>query len=168
MRSVVQQLGCQHLLGLQAKLRAYQGPGYEGGVLNEAEVLADQVLVQFPDQLGKDEQERVTQARAEIAAQQAQRHWNRAEFYAKGKHYTSARIYYALIARDYPKTMLAQASRERLGKINGLDDVSDDPFPMLTRVLNPDSLKEAELDAMAESDAMIAREDNSGMGAPLR
>ncbi|MEI8229210.1 MAG: DNA repair protein RecO [Planctomycetota bacterium] len=157
-----------HLLGLQAKLRAYQGPGYEGGVLNEAEVLADQVLVQFPDQLGKEEQERVTQARAEIAAQQAQRHWNRAEFYAKGKHYTSARIYYALIARDYPKTMLAQASREKLGKINGLDDVSDDPFPMLTRVLNPDSLKEAELDAMAESDAMIAREDNSGMGAPLR
>ncbi|MEI7780531.1 MAG: tetratricopeptide repeat protein, partial [Planctomycetota bacterium] len=157
-----------HLLGLQAKLRAYQGPGYEGGVLNEAEGLADQILVQFPDQLDKDEQERVTQMRAEIAAQQAQRHWNRAEFYAKGKHYTSARIYYALIARDYSKTMLAQASREKLGKINGLEDVSDDPFPLLTRVLNPDSLKEAELDAMAESDAMIAREDNSGMGAPLR
>ena len=106
--------------------------------------------------------------RAEIAAQQALRHWTRAEFYAKGKHYTSARIYYALIARDYPKTMLAQQSRDRLGTINGLADVSDDPFPLLTRVLNPDSLKEAELDAMAEADAMIAREDNSGIGPQIR
>ena len=124
--------------------------------------------VQFPDQLDPDERDRVAKTRAEIAAQQAQRHWNRAEFYAKGKHYTSARIYYALIARDYPKTMLAQVSREKLGKLEGLADVSDDPFPMLTRILNPDSLKEAELDAMAEADAVIAREDNSGIGAPIR
>jgi len=157
-----------HLLGLQAKLRAYQGPGYEGGVLDEAEILADQILVQFPDQLDGDEQDRVAKTRAEIAAQQAQRHWNRAEFYAKGKHYTSARIYYALIARDYPKTMLAQASREKLNVLEGRPDVSDDPLPMLTRVLNPDSLKEAELDAMAEADAVIARGDNSGTGAPIR
>ena len=157
-----------HLLGLQAKLRAYQGPGYEGGVLDEAEMLADQTLVQFPDQLAKDEAERVQTTRAAIAAQQAQRHWNRAEFYSKGKHYTSARIYYALIARDYPKTMLAQQARDRLDSINGLADVSDNPFPMLTAVLNPDSLKEAELDAMAEADTAIARGDNSGIAPPLR
>jgi|GEM_PF-87873 DNA repair protein RecO (recombination protein O) len=157
-----------HLLGLQSKLRAYQGPGYEGGVLDDAEVLADQILVQFPDQLDKDEQERVVKVRAEVAAQQAMRHWNRAEFYSKGKHYTSARIYYALIARDYPKTQLAEASREKLNLIAGKEDVSDDPFPMLTRVLNPDSLKEAELDAMAEADAIIARDDNSGAAPPLR
>jgi outer membrane protein assembly factor BamD (BamD/ComL family) len=157
-----------HLLGLQAKLRAYQGPGYEGGVLDEAEMLADQTLVQFPDQLAKDEAERMQTTRAAIAAQQAQRHWNRAEFYSKGKHYTSARIYYALIARDYPKTMLAQQARDRLDSINGLADVSDNPFPMLTAVLNPDSLKEAELDAMAEADTAIARGDNSGIAPPLR
>jgi len=157
-----------HLLGLQAKLRAYQGPGYEGGILGEAEVLADQVLVQFPDQLTAADQERVQKSRAEIAAQQALRHWKRAEFYAKGKHYTSARIYYALIARDYPDTMLAQESRTKFAQIKDLNDVSDNPFPLLTRVLNPDSLKEAELDAMAEADAMIAREDPSGIAPPLR
>ena len=157
-----------HLLGLQAKLRAYQGPGYEGGVLDEAEILADQTMVQFPDQLNAEESERVQTSRAAIAAQQAQRHWNRAEFYAKGKHYTSARIYYALIARDYPKTMLAQQARDRLDKYNGLEDVSDNPFPTLTALLNPDSLKEAELDAMAEADTAIARGDNSGIAPPLR
>ncbi|NCX99514.1 MAG: hypothetical protein EBX35_13305, partial [Planctomycetia bacterium] len=157
-----------HLLGLQAKLRAYQGPGYEGGVLDEAELLADQTLVQFPDQLSADESERVQTTRAAIAAQQATRHWNRAEFYAKGKHYTSARIYYALIARDYPKTMLAQQARDRLDAYKDLDDVSDNPFPMLTALLNPDSLKEAELDAMAEADTAIARGDTSGIAPPLR
>jgi hypothetical protein len=33
-----------HLFALQAKLRAYQGPAYEGGMLDEAEILADQIL----------------------------------------------------------------------------------------------------------------------------
>ncbi|MFM7205272.1 MAG: tetratricopeptide repeat protein [Planctomycetaceae bacterium] len=155
-----------HLLGLQSKLRAYQGPGYEGGILDEAEILADQVLVQFPDQLGRDEAERVETTRAEIAAQQATRHWRRAEFYAKGKHYSSARIYYAMIARDYPKTQLAQQAREKYLAIKDTPDVSDDPLPLLTRVLNPDSLKEAELDAMAEAETQIARQNESGIDPP--
>ncbi|MFM7250184.1 MAG: tetratricopeptide repeat protein [Planctomycetaceae bacterium] len=150
-----------HLLGLQSKLRAYQGPGYEGGVLDEAEVLADQTLVQFPDQLAREDQDRVLGVRAEIHAQQALRHWNRAEFYAKGQHYTSARIYYALIARDRPQTLLAAKARERLGEIAGKDDVSDNPFPTLTAWLNPDSLKEAELDAIVETGAVIARENDA-------
>jgi outer membrane protein assembly factor BamD (BamD/ComL family) len=156
-----------HLLGLQSKLHAYQGPGYEGGILEEAEILADQVVVQFPDQLSRDEEERVEKTRGEIAAQQALRHWQRAEFYAKGKHYASARIYYALIARDYPKTMLAEQARTKYQTIRDKTDVSDDPFPMLTRVLNPDSLKEAELDAMAEAETQIARQDESGVAPPL-
>jgi recombinational DNA repair protein (RecF pathway)/outer membrane protein assembly factor BamD (BamD/ComL family) len=157
-----------HLFGLQAKLQAYQGAAYEGGVLDEAELLADQVLVQFPDQLSTEDEERVMKARAEIAAQQATRHWDRAEFYAKGKHYSSARIYYAMIARDYPRTMLAERARSRLGDLEGLEDVSDNPLPMLTQLLNPDSLKEAELDAMAEADEVIARQDASGAGPQIR
>ena len=106
--------------------------------------------------------------RGEIAARQAERHWRRAEFYAKGNHYTAARMYYAMIARDYPTTMLAQAAREKFQAIQGLEDVSDDPFPMLTRVLNPDSLKEAELDAMAEAaeQTAIASEPDDGTAPP--
>ena len=157
-----------HLLGLQSKLYAYQGAGYEGGILDEAEILADQTLVQFPDQLGREEEARVEKTRGDIAARQAERHWRRAEFYSKGKHYSAARIYYAMIARDYPATMLAQAAREKYQSIQGLEDVSDDPFPMLTRVLNPDSLKEAELDAMAEAaeQTAIAREPDDGTAPP--
>jgi len=158
-----------HLLGLQSKLQAYQGPAYEGSVLEEASVLADQVVVQFPDQLSQEEEARVKRTRQEIATQLADRHWKRAEFYAKGKHYTSARIYYALVARDYDDTPLAQAAQQRYQDIAGLEDVSDDPFPMLTRVMNPDSLKDAELDAMAaesEAQTAIAREPAKGTDPP--
>jgi hypothetical protein len=137
-------------------------------VLEEAGILADQVLVQFPDQLSREEEGRVEKTREVIASQLAQRHWRRAEFYAKGRHYTSARIYYALVARDYPDTQLALAAREKYQAIAGLEDVSDDPFPMLTRILNPDSLKEAELDAMAEAETQtaIAREPDPGTTPP--
>ena len=155
-----------HVLGLQAKLRAYQGPGYEGSALDEAEVLADQVLVQFPDKLSPEESARMEKTRAEIAALQAQRLWDRAEFYAKGKHYTSARMYYAMIAKDYPATQLAQQARGRFDRIRDLADASDDPFPALSRMLNPDRLKEAELDAMAEAETQIARQDESGIAPP--
>ena len=158
-----------YLLGIQAKLRAYQGPGYEGGMLDEAGLLADQVLVQFPDQLSREEEDRMQKTRAEIAAQQAQRHFNRAEFYAKGQHYSSARIYYALVARDYPETPLGEQALAKFDGIRDLQDVSDDPFPMLTRVLNPDALKEAELDSMveAEGETVIARQDSPQPGKPL-
>lgn len=37
-----------HMLGLQSKIHAYQGAGYEGAILNEAEMLSEQLLVQFP------------------------------------------------------------------------------------------------------------------------
>ncbi len=156
-----------HVLGLQAKLRAYEGSAYEGSVLDEAEVLAEQVLVQFPDRLSREEETRVERTRAEIAAQQAKRLWDRAEFYAKGKHYTSARMYYAMIAKDYPATQLAEQSRARFDQIRDLADASDDPFPALSRILNPDRLKEAELDAIAEAETAIAREDTSGAARPL-
>jgi tetratricopeptide (TPR) repeat protein len=144
---------------LQSKLRSYQGPAYEGGVLDEAEILADQTLVQFPDQLESDEERRLMETRARIAEQQAKRHFNRASFYEKGEHYAAARIYYSLVARDYPKTSLATNALARLEDIQGLEDVSDNPFPTLTAFLNPDSLKEAELDAMAEADVTEAVAD---------
>ena len=124
--------------------------------------------MQFPDQLSREEEDRVDRTRGAIAAQLADRHWRRAEFYAKGRHYTSARIYYALVARDYGDTQLALAAREKYQAIAGLEDVSDNPFPTLTAILNPDSLKEAELDAMAEAETQtaIAREPDAGDTPP--
>ena len=64
--------------------------------------------------------------------------------------------------------MLAQQARKQLEGIAGLEDFNDNPWPTLTAFLNPDSLKEAELDAMAEADTVIASQDSTGESQPLR
>ncbi len=45
-----------HLLGLQAKMRVYQGKYYDPTALNEAGEIADQALSQYGSQLGKEQE----------------------------------------------------------------------------------------------------------------
>ncbi|MBI3837118.1 MAG: tetratricopeptide repeat protein [Planctomycetia bacterium] len=123
-----------HLLGLRCKLLKYQGPGYEGTPLDEAEELATQLLTQFPQELA-NERERVVQVRAGIRDQRALREWDMAEYYAKGKYYGASRMYYEKIAKEYPETRLAQESRTRLDQYKGLPDSPTPPLQWLVNVL---------------------------------
>jgi outer membrane protein assembly factor BamD (BamD/ComL family) len=110
-----------HLLGLQCKLRKYQGPDYEGKPLEEAQELLEQLVTQFPDKVA-GERDRITKMRAEVAAQMALRDWNMAQYYANGRHYTAARYYYRRLAENHPQTRLAQEARDQLAKIDGQPD----------------------------------------------
>jgi outer membrane protein assembly factor BamD (BamD/ComL family) len=110
-----------HLLGLQCKLRKYQGPDYDGKPLEEAAQLVEQLLSQFPDRVA-DERPRIMKMRAEVAAQLALRDWSMAEYYDNGKHYAAARYYYRRLAEDHPQTRLASAARDRLAAIDGQPD----------------------------------------------
>ena len=59
-----------HLLGFKTKLLCYQGPDYDPRPLDEADLLAKQLLTQFPNDLGserqkiQDEQARIIHCRA--------------------------------------------------------------------------------------------------------
>ncbi len=53
-----------HILGLQAKMRVYQGKYYDPTALNEAGEIADQTLAQFGDQLGPEQDSRGQGAKA--------------------------------------------------------------------------------------------------------
>jgi outer membrane protein assembly factor BamD (BamD/ComL family) len=108
-----------HLLGLQTKLKKYQGADYEGKPLDEAEELINQLVTQFPRELG-DERERMLKIRAEIRTQKAMREWNIAEFYSQSKHYGAARIYYENIAKTYPDTSVAKEALAKIGEIKDL------------------------------------------------
>jgi len=104
-----------HLLGLQCKLRRYQGADYDGTVLEEAETLAEQLLKQFHSELKTDEERtRIEQLRGKVAAQRALRDWQMAEDYAGRKQYRAARIYWNAIIKDYPGTKLADEAQSRL------------------------------------------------------
>ncbi len=111
-----------HLLGLQCKLKKYQGPDYDGTPLKEAEELSEQLLSQFPDKIRQDK-ERVVKARAEVAALASLRDWQLAQYYEGRKSYGAARYYLNQIVEKYPTTHIAKLSRERLASFEGQPDV---------------------------------------------
>lgn len=128
-----------HLLGLRAKMKRYQGPSYDVKPIKDADEVAQQLLNQFSTELG-DEREKIVQVRAEIVAQHALREFNTAEWYYKGKHYTSAKIYYATVISEFPDTKLAEQSKTRIDACKDLPDAKP-PFEWLVKVL-PQSKKE--------------------------
>jgi outer membrane protein assembly factor BamD (BamD/ComL family) len=143
-----------HLLGIQAKLRRYQGPGYDDRPLKEAEELVDQTLAQFGSELGA-ERDRLVTAKGEIHAQQALRDWTIAQFYEKGEHYASAKVYYNDIVKSYPQTKIAEAAETRLAAIGPLPDNPPDHFKFLADIFDG-----------GDPDAVIARQ--APADAPVR
>ena len=120
-----------HLLGLQAKMRVYQGTLYPSIPLNEAKKIADQTITQFGDKLGP-ERERVLRARAQINEEKANREFVLAEYYEKHKYYGAARMYYQSAIKEYPGTEKAKEAQTRLEKIRNEPDVPPNYFKWLT------------------------------------
>ena len=146
-----------HLLGLRCKLLRYQGPGYEGGPLDEAEDLATQLLTQFPRELG-NEKEKVLQVRSGVRNQRALRDFNLAEYYAKGKYYGASKMYYAKVSKNYPDTQLAKESRSRMEQIEAEPDNPTPPFEWLVNLM-PQSTREGPV--LPKNMATVATNPNS-------
>jgi outer membrane protein assembly factor BamD (BamD/ComL family) len=122
-----------HLLGLQSKLRAYQGPEYDGIELVDAEKLIDQTLTQFPDQL-KEERERIVETRRLVQAQRAERDWNVGQHYDRLEYYRAAIFYYQGIIKDYPDTAFADMARNRINEVKDLPPMPPNRFEWLTNL----------------------------------
>ena len=125
-----------HVLGLQSKLRRYEGPDYDVQPLDDADEVAAQLLAQFSRELG-DEQERAVEARAWIRAAKAEREFNIAEYYFRGKYYGASKIYYTAVADTYPDTRLAQVARERIEEVKDKPPAPKKPFAWLDKVIAP-------------------------------
>jgi len=108
-----------HILGLQCKLRKYQGPDYDGKPLDEAKKIVKQLKQQFRGNLTAEEQERLSVVEAQINQELAARDFKIAKYYDGIKYYGSAKFYYAKIARDYPGTPIAEESTERYIALGG-------------------------------------------------
>lgn len=141
-----------HLLGLQCKLRKYQGPDYDVTPLVEADKLAEQLLTQFPNQIDP-ERERVEQTRRGIAAARAMQDWTVAEYFVGRGYYGAARFYYEQIVHDYPSTNLAEESRKRLGEIASEPDVPAQKLDWLVKVF-PDGKKGPVIAAQPSADTV--------------
>jgi outer membrane protein assembly factor BamD (BamD/ComL family) len=117
-----------HLLGLQAKLRKYQGENYDGTPLEEAKTLVKQLNSQFSGRLSKEEKDRLVTVQAQLHQEVANRDYRMAAYYDNKKDYGAARFYYAQVIQKYPDTELAKQSHERVGEIK------DEPESAPTRL----------------------------------
>lgn len=106
-----------HVLGLQAKLRKYQGEDYDGTPLEEAKVLVKQLRTQFAGRLPADEKERLHTIEGQLNLELATRDYRMAEHNDGTKHYGAARHYYGKVLKDYPNTELATKARDRMAQI---------------------------------------------------
>ena len=108
-----------HLLGLQAKLRKYQGADYDGSPLEEAKTLVKQLRSQFAGRLPNEEKERLRTVEGQLNLEIATRDYRMAEYFDNTKYYGAARHYYAEVIKKYPDTDLAKQARERMAQIGG-------------------------------------------------
>ena len=108
-----------HLLGLQAKLRKYQGSDYDGTPLEEAQLLVKQLRTNFAGELSAEERERLQVVSGQLHQELASRDMQMAQFYDGTKSYGSAKTYYAEVIDKYPDSELAQRARERLTELAG-------------------------------------------------
>ncbi len=108
-----------HILGLQCKLRKYQGPDYDGTPLLEAKKLVKQLKTQFAGEMNTEERNRLAEIRATLIKQLAARDFKRAKGYDTTEHFESARFYYSELVRDYPDTPLAELAKQRYQELAG-------------------------------------------------
>jgi outer membrane protein assembly factor BamD (BamD/ComL family) len=119
-----------HVLGVQSKMRVYQGKFYDATALKEAHEIADSALMQFGPKLG-EEQARMAQARIQIIEKEADNEFSIGQYYEKNKYYRAARTYYTTVVQDYPTTKKAQQAKERLAAIQNEPDVPPNQFQWL-------------------------------------
>jgi outer membrane protein assembly factor BamD (BamD/ComL family) len=106
-----------HLLGLQSKLRKYQGSDYDGSPLEEAQVLVKQLRTNFGSQLSGEERERLQTVSAQLHQELASRDMQMAQFYDGTKNYGSAKTYYAEVINKYPDSEFAQTAKSRMTEL---------------------------------------------------
>ncbi len=111
-----------HILGLQCKLRIYQGEDYDATPLTEAKKIVKQLKIQFAGELNAEERERLAEIQAQLNEKLAERELKMAKYYDDGEHYGSAKFYYAQIVKNFPDTPIAEQARSRYVELGGEPD----------------------------------------------
>jgi TolA-binding protein len=120
-----------HILEMKSKMNMYQGPQYDGAVLDDADEVAKQALMQFGKELG-NERQWVIDTRNTIVQEKAMRDWQIGQYYERKGYYGAARYYYQTLLKDYPRTEVAPVAQKRLGEIQSYPEKPPDYFWWLT------------------------------------
>ena len=122
-----------HLLGLQCKLKIYQGPQYSVKPMDDAEKLIRQVYRSFPDESQKNH-DYLVKVWQEIRLNKAKHDWAMARYYDRRGEYAAARQYYARVQREYQDTSLAKDAKQSLARLGNAPAEREQPLPWLARM----------------------------------
>lgn len=166
-----------HILGLQCKMRMYQGPDYDGGPLLEAKKLSKQIRVQFVGQLNDEDRSRLQVDEAKLQKLLAEREMSRAEYYKKNGYNGSAKFHYARVARQFSGTPIANEARQAYAALDGQPERPDVKMESLINLFPDNAERQAiaqipllnpepanQLDPESESETMIARPPQNPTG----
>jgi outer membrane protein assembly factor BamD (BamD/ComL family) len=120
-----------NVLGLQCKLRRYQGPDYDGTPLEDAQKLVKQQRTQ--SKLDPEYRTKLAEIEGQILKELATREFKMAQHFDEIEEYGSAKFYYAEVVKNYASTPLADQARERLA---ALGDEPDRPEVKLAWLIN--------------------------------
>ena len=126
-----------HMLGLQAKIKLYQGPSYDSGPLEDAEELVQQMYRQFPKESAKD-MDFLQAAFKDIRMNRAIRGWRMAEYRHRRKEFRAARLEYERVAREFHDTSLASEAETRLAQIEQSPDLPPQRLEWLAKAFPVD------------------------------
>lgn len=151
-----------HLLGLQSKLRIYQGPDYDGVPLEDAQRLLKQLRIQFGVQLSEDERGRLAKVEAELARAVDLRTLSMAKYYDDLEEYGSARMYYQDLAQERPEAPVGQEAASRLAEIGDEPPSPPTPLPWLVGLF-PESRERAAVSKLRaiDQESRAAAEEES-------
>ncbi|QDS97854.1 outer membrane protein assembly factor BamD [Adhaeretor mobilis] len=124
-----------HLLGLECKLRRYEGSDYDGTSLQEGKKLAKQLRRQFGVELDAEQRQRIREREGRLEQLLATRDIDQAVYHEGKKEYGSAKFYYSLVAKNYPQTEAGKHAVERIAALEGKPDVPVEPLHAIVKLL---------------------------------
>ena len=154
-----------HILGLQCKMKVYQGPEYDSTPLDEAKKLEERIRTNFAGRLDEEETLRLREARAQLLAMVEERDLLMASYYEGTEHFGAAKVYLNKVLQERPNSPTADKARETLAEIDGEPETPATRMAWFVELFPTNRHREA-IDSITEVDprasgTMVAENPNA-------
>jgi outer membrane assembly lipoprotein YfiO len=125
------------LSSIDAKIRGYLGPDYDGAGLEQAAETIKQTQATFPERAASTA-DALYRKRDLIEDQKAERTYHVGEFYRRTGHYTSAELYFGEVRARWPKSQWAEKAKVQLASLAKKPRKQTLPSKIMTLPGSPD------------------------------
>ncbi|MFO0908550.1 MAG: tetratricopeptide repeat protein [Isosphaeraceae bacterium] len=119
------------LAAIDARMKGYIGPEYDGAGLEKARELVKQTMASFPERPAGNE--KLYHTLDLINDQEAERTYVRADYYRRAGYPQSAEYYYAMIPQRWPKSPWAVKAKTELAQLAKVPRKRTDPSKIMTQ-----------------------------------